>query len=132
MALVDDLKRDEGLRLKPYLDTTGHWTVGYGRNLTDVGISEAEAEYLLANDIARAESFLDANLPWWRTLSPDRQRALANMAFNLGPELLTFKVTLGRLQAGNYVAAAESMLQSLWAKQVGARAVRLAALVRGT
>lgn len=132
MALVDDLKRDEGLRLKPYLDTTGHWTVGYGRNLTDVGISEAEAEYLLANDIARAESFLDASLPWWRTLSPDRQRALANMAFNLGPELLTFKVTLGRLQAGNYVAAAESMLQSLWAKQVGARAVRLAALVRGT
>jgi lysozyme len=131
-SLVADLTRDEGLRLKPYVDSVGKLTIGYGRNLDDVGISEAEAQFLLANDIAAAETLLDRSIPWWRTLSEDRQRVLCNMAYNLGPRLLDFQTTLGRIQAGNYAAAAESMLQSKWAQQVGPRAVRLAALMRGT
>ena len=45
--LIEDLKRDEGFRSHPYRDTVGKLTIGYGRNLDDVGISEREAEQLL-------------------------------------------------------------------------------------
>jgi GH24 family phage-related lysozyme (muramidase) len=33
MALREQLKREEGLRLKPYKDTLGHWTIGYGHKM---------------------------------------------------------------------------------------------------
>jgi len=46
-SLEELLVHHEGLRLKPYLDTSGKWTIGVGRNLSDSGISEEEAFYLL-------------------------------------------------------------------------------------
>lgn len=54
MTLIDQLVRDEGLRLHPYIDSVGKLTIGVGRNLTDMGISQAETEMLLSNDIANA------------------------------------------------------------------------------
>ncbi|WP_044561454.1 glycoside hydrolase family protein [Azospirillum sp. B4] len=129
--LAADLRRDEGVRLKPYTDTVGKLTIGVGRNLTDVGLTPAEVDALLANDIASVTQALDQALPWWRGLSEGRQRALANMAFNMGmPTLLTFRTTLGHLQAGRFEQAAEAALASRWAIQVGDRATRIAALIR--
>jgi lysozyme len=125
-TLQAELVRDEGERLKPYKDTVGKTTIGIGRNLEDVGISHDEALMLLANDIVRAELWLDRNLPWWRSLDPVRQRVLVNMAFNLGGRLLSFKNTLKAVQAHDWHAAHDGMLDSLWARQVGARAKRLA------
>lgn len=130
--LVTQLTIDEGLRLRPYLDTVGKRTIGIGRNLDDVGISQDEANYMLKNDIARVESQLDKALSWWRTMSDDRQQVLANMCFNMGIKtLLTFKNTLAAMQSGRYSDAANGMLASVWARQVGARAVRLAEVMRG-
>lgn len=125
-VLQAELVRDEGERLKPYRDTVGKLTIGVGRNLDDVGISHDEALMLLAKDIVRAELWLDRNLPWWRGLDPVRQRVLVNIAFNLGGRLLSFKNTLKAVQANNWQAAHDGMLDSLWAKQVGQRAQRLA------
>lgn len=130
--LVTQLTIDEGLRLRPYLDTVGKRTIGIGRNLDDVGISQDEAAYMLKNDIARVESQLDKALSWWRTMSDDRQQVLANMCFNMGiTTLLTFKNTLAAMQSGRYSDAANGMLSSVWARQVGARAVRLSDVMRG-
>ncbi len=44
--LIDLIKRHEGLSLKPYMDSRGFLTIGYGRNLDANGISKSEAEYL--------------------------------------------------------------------------------------
>lgn len=130
-TLVAELKRDEGVRLKPYTDTVGKLTIGVGRNLSDVGITEAESTVLLQNDIQRTIAQLDSSLPWWRNLNPVRQRVLINMAFNMGMVgLLTFKNTLSAMQNGSYTAAAAGMLASKWATQVGARAERLADMMR--
>lgn len=130
-TLIKELTRDEGLRLKPYRCTAGKLTIGVGRNLDDVGISPGEAEILLRNDIARAEADLDKALPWWRSLDEVRQRVIVNMAFNLGvPGLLKFKRTLRHVQAKEWLQAANAMLDSKWAKQVGPRAIRLATLMR--
>ena len=127
MTLIEQLKRDEGLRLKPYRDSVGKLTLGYGRNLDDEGITQAEAEYLLNNDVIDAASHLHSFLPWTDSLDEVRRGVLINMAFNMGIySLLKFKSTLGFVEAGEYGKAANSMLASLWATQVGPRAHRLA------
>lgn len=135
--LMVELERDEGRRLKPYVDTVGKVTIGVGRNLSDVGISNAEADFFLANDVERILVGLDDKLPWWRNMDEERQLVLANLAFNVGIEdhtpegkLLTFKHTLEAMRLGNYVQAGEAMLQSKWARQVGPRARRLAERMR--
>ncbi len=131
-GLAAHLKRDEGLRLKPYRDGAGKLTIGYGRNLDDGGISAAEAELLLEHDIARAKADLNRALPWWRGLPAPQRRGLLNVVFNLGlPRLLGFKKMLAALRNGDGEQAAEEALDSIWARQVGARARRIAALYRG-
>lgn len=128
--LVEELKRDEGVRLKPYRCTAGKLTIGIGRNLEDVGITESEAEYLLRTDVARSMADLDRFFPWWRRMSEPRQRALCNMCFNLGVGgLAKFKKFLAALERGDYADAAREALDSAWAHQVGARSQRLAKMI---
>lgn len=133
-----DLKRlraelvlDEGVRAKAYLDTVGKVTIGVGRNLTDVGLSRAEIEVLFQNDIDRVVGDAHAAFPWFAGLDPVRQLVVCNMVFNLGvPKLKKFKATIAAIEARQYEQAADQMLKSLWAKQVGKRARRLAQMMR--
>lgn len=131
--LIGDLKRDEGLRLEAYKDTVGVWTVGYGHAHVAPGTvwTHAQAEAVLIEDVRRHNAELARALPWIDSLNPVRRRVLQNMAFNLGVKgLLGFKNTLGMVQRGDYEGAARGMLNSLWAKQVKGRAVRLAEQMR--
>lgn len=132
-TLIAELRRDEGVAYVPYKDTVGIETVGVGHNLKahPLGliypISDEEVDAILEQDLERVFAGLDKNLPWWRGLTHARQRVLANMAFNLGINgLMSFKNTLLYVQNGEYKKAADGMLSSKWAKQVGARAKRLA------
>jgi lysozyme len=127
MDIISQLKRDESCRLKPYVDSVGKVTIGVGRNLTDVGISQDEADTLLQHDIVNTSQALRVNLPWTEALDDVRRAALVNMAFNLGIHgLLGFKHFLEDVQSGKWQDAASEMLSSKWAEQVGARAHRLA------
>lgn len=129
--LAAQLNVDEGRRPRIYVDTVGKVTGGVGRNLTDRPFSEDEIDLMLKNDIAMVEAQLDQRLPWWREMSEARQNVLANMAFNLGiNRLLGFVNTLAAMKDQRYDAAALGMLDSTWAKQVGQRAIRLAAIMR--
>jgi len=130
--LVDQLHRHESVRLKPYTDPAGKLTIGVGRNLDDVGITAAEADYLLQGDIDRAVRGLMARYPtWFPDLDPVRQAVLVNMAFNLGlTGLAAFTQTLASIASGDYGKAADAMLASKWAAQVGSRASELAAQMR--
>jgi lysozyme len=127
MTLVEQLIRDEGIVLHPYTDSVGKLTIGIGRNLTDMGISQAEATYLLVNDIQNATDHLEKALPWSGGLDEVRHSALLNMTFNMGiGGLCAFKKFLAALQSGDWKTARNEMLDSTWAKQTGARAQRLA------
>lgn len=125
-----DLKRDEGLRLKPYTDTKGKLTIGVGRNLTDVGINEVEAEILLATDVERAIAQLDGNCPWWSAMPEAAQRGLANLAFNDGVPKLFVKSPkmMACLRARDFAGAARELLDGPYKTQVGDRAQRIADL----
>jgi len=135
--LLDDLMRDEGLRLTAYPDPetdAAPWTVGYGHTGPEVhrGLkwTEDQAWTALTADVARVIDELNAALPWWRALNDVRQDVLANMAFNLGVAgLQTFTRFLADCQAGNYGLAAAAMLMSKWAEEVGERAMRLSILM---
>lgn len=129
-SITDQIILHEGKRAKPYRDTVGKLTIGVGRNLDDVGLSDDEIEYLLKNDLRRVQTELNRAIPWWEGLSPVRQKVLLDMAFNLGTEgLMKFKNTLAYIKAGDYRRAAENMLVSKWAKQVKGRAERLAKMM---
>jgi lysozyme len=126
MDLIAQLRRDEGVRNFPYVDTVGKTTIGVGRNLTDVGLSDAEVDLLLANDIAKVQGQL-APFGWYVKLDPVRQAAIQNMAFNLGiGGLLHFPAMIHYLQMQDWKGAHDEALNSAWASQVGARAQRIA------
>lgn len=126
-----DLKNDEGVKLRLYKDTTGHATIGCGRNLDDVGISNDESDLMLSNDIARVTRSLDIAFPFWRSLSDARQRAMANLCFNMGfAKLLGFRKMLDAIRAGDFDTAAKELLDSAYADQVGNRAVRIANMLQ--
>lgn len=125
------LRLHEGVRRLPYRDTVGKLTIGVGRNLDDRGLADDEIDYLFTNDLTGAWVELIMRLAWVRDLDVVRQAVLLDMAFNLGvPRLMTFRRALAAAHSGNYAQAAEEMLDSTWAGQVGRRAVRLAEMMR--
>lgn len=128
------LKSDEGEVLHAYQDHLGWWTIGVGRLIDKRkggGISKDESEYLLRNDINSRVVALQKRLPWFDKLNDARKGVLLNMSFQMGVEgLLGFHTTLARVQSGDYIGAADSMLQSKWANQTPQRANRLADQMR--
>jgi lysozyme len=93
--------------------------------------TQEQADAALQADVNKATDGLDDRLPWWRTLDDIRQDCLVNMAFNMGADGLAGFVTfLGLMQRGNFDAAAHDLQGTLWARQVGGRAVRVIQEVR--
>ena len=128
---ITQLRFHEGVKNQVYKDHLGIETIGVGRNLKDRGLSDEEVDMLLADDIAIVEEELDKQLPWWRDLSEVRQRAIADLVFNMGmPRLHGFVKTLDALQRRDYQTAADELLNSKYANQVGARAIRIAEMIR--
>ena len=135
--LTDLIRKHEGKFPKdkpghwPYTDTVGKLTVGYGRNLTDNGLSEDEAEYLLQNDVNAIVGELSRTFPWYRLQLAARQDAFADMAYNLGmPRFKGFQYMIAAMERADYVGASAAMLDSKWAEQVGERAKELAKMVQ--
>lgn len=129
MTLREQLIRDEGRRLKPYRDTLGILTIGVGRNLDNVGISAAEADFMLDNDIAVRQQSL-SRFAWFTALDEARQGVVVNMSFMGIPRLLAFVKMIQALEVQDYERAAAEMLDSKWAGQVKGRATRLAQQMR--
>jgi lysozyme len=138
-ALVDALKSDEGYRQFVYDDATGKPivpgytvvgipTIGYGRGLSNRGVSIQEAADMVRRDALQGFKEAADLVSNFVLLDDVRQGVLANMAMNMGKSRLAgFTKMLAAVEAKNFALAATEMRQSLWAKQVGPRAARLAA-----
>lgn len=125
------LQRQEGFKAELYKDTSDKWTIGYGRCLETNPLVEEEAEYLLDSDITRIWRLLTTKLTFFGGLSDSRQHVLISMTYNLGMNgVMGFKKMLAAMEAANFDAAANEMLNSVWAKQVGNRAVELAEMMK--
>ena len=133
--LVQLTKRFEGLRLKPYKCPAGKLTIGYGRNLTDIGISKNEADIMFYSDMLSAEKDAAAWLEKYdmkpEDISQSRFYVLTDMMFNMGwGSCLKFKTFMSELKKSHYDDAAKAMLESKWATQVGSRAITLAGMMK--
>ena len=127
--MMELIRKHEGWCLELYTCTAGKSTIGFGRNLDNIGITEDEAEYLLMGDVKRSEEdvlkVFDADLLY--SISCNRYSVLVNMMFNLGLTRFSgFKNMIQAIKDGDFTAAAHEMLDSKWAKQVKQRAYELA------
>jgi lysozyme len=142
VMLLDWLIEDEDQKLTVYDDATGkallpgmtligHPTVGIGRALDRKGLTKPETVYLCNNDMDGVDAELNEAFGWYAALDPVRSNVLASMSFNMGLHgLAAFHNMLTAVQQGKYAQAAEEMLASKWAGQVGDRAKRLALRMR--
>jgi lysozyme len=117
-ACLDLIKRSEGLRLTPYLDVAGFWTVGYGHKLTVAEladgaktrtINETTADELLADDCEWAAEQVArlVHVP----LSQGQLDALTDFTYNLGVAQLASSTLLKLLNLGNYADAGQQLLR---------------------
>ncbi len=130
MNLAALLEAEEGRIAHAYTDSEGWLTIGVGRLIDKRKggrLTDAEIDYLLANDIAEKTAELQRSLVWLDGLDQVRRDTLIAMAFQMGTAgLLGFRNTLEMVRTGDYKGAGRGMLQSRWAQQTPLRAERMA------
>lgn len=137
-AVYEQLKIDEGVVYEVYKDHLGYPTFGVGHLVlkddpefgADVGtpVTEERVKECFEKDLETATSECYALYgPGTFNNFPDEvQQILVNMMFNMGrPRLSKFKNFNGALLDCDWSKASEEMVDSLWYRQVGARAERL-------
>lgn len=129
--LIRSVKLHEGFRSNAYQDSVGVWTIGYGTNLqTLTDFPEGFAEFFLKRELVNCAYALSQR-GVWKELTQTRREVLIEMAYNLGVKGLNgFRNMWAALDRGDYDKAADEMLDSKWARQVGVRAIRLANRMR--
>jgi lysozyme len=137
------LMEDEGIKQFPYVDCCAkHWkkcsckekgnlTIGVGRNLDALGLSENEVAGLLSNDVKRVTALVERNFPWIKKISTPRRIVIISMVFNIGLEgFKEFQKMIKCIESGDFLSAAREMLNSKWATQVKGRATRLSLIMK--
>ncbi|KKL19663.1 hypothetical protein LCGC14_2463200 [marine sediment metagenome] len=119
-------KRHEGCRFKPYKDSEGILTVGYGRNLEAVVFSQGEVDLMFKNDWAWAKQNAETFIVY-EHLNEVRRGVLIEMVFQIGVRgVKKFKRFLGAARKGNYEQAHDEMIDSKWHSQTPSRCEELA------
>ena len=139
--LREEIKYDEGSVNKIYLDHLGLATFGIGHLVTEwdeeygweVGtpVSEDRCNEVFDSDIQVVLSDCEHLYPDFDDLPEEVQRIIANMMFNMGrPRLSKFKGMKRGVDAKDWNAAADEMVDSRWYRQVTKRADRLVERMR--
>lgn len=126
------IKKEEGFRANPYIDTTGNKTVGAGLNLNDSvtkrivdrnggNLDRAfDERYQLAQNDAR-----QAHGRYYDAYPQGAKDVAIDMAYNLGlPRYLGFKNHIAAMQGGNWRTASKELMNSKYANQNSNRARR--------
>ena len=124
--VLDRIKTEEGFSPKPYSDSRGVLTIGYGTNLA-IGITEDEAAFLLHSRLTRVEHCLQRKWGPWRDMPGNVRDALTDMGYQLGCEgVLEFHDMLAALGNRDWTGAQAAALASKWARETPKRAHRVA------
>jgi len=129
--LRKQLIKHEGVEYTLYKCPADQWTLGVGRNVQSRGISHETAMQMLDEDIDICINELQQTVSYWDDLPERVKEALINLCFNMGiSRLMAFKKTFGYLREGMYEKAADELLESRYANQVGQRAIDVANMIR--
>ena len=139
--LREQLEIEEGVGHEIYLDHLGYPTFGIGHLVTDddpeygadVGTKVDEARCIEAfnEDVESVIKDCLILYPDFDDLPEEVQQIVANMMFNMGrPRLSKFKGMKRGVDAKDWNAAADEMVDSAWYRQVTNRANRLVERMR--
>ena len=139
--LREELEVDEGCVYQIYNDHLGYPTFGIGHLVTghdkehgwSVGtdVDEDRVREVFEQDVQTVLSDCEILYPDFYDLPEEAQRVIANMMFNMGrPRLSKFKGMKRGVDARDWNAAADEMVDSSWYRQVTNRADRLVERVR--
>ena len=139
--LREEIAYDEGSVNEIYLDHLGLPTFGIGHLVLDsdpehgqpVGtpVSEDRCNSAFDEDVKTVLNDCSILYDDFDDLPEEAQRIIANMMFNMGrPRLSKFKGMKRGVDARDWNAAADEMVDSNWYKQVTKRADRLVARMR--
>lgn len=130
--LKTTLRKHEGYRNKVYQCSAGKLTIGIGHNLDDLGLDDNVIELQFQNDVEKCVADCGYLFDSFESIPDNKQSVLANMMFNMGlPVLSKFKKMIKAVDNQQWDEAANQMLDSRWAGQVGNRAVELSNIMRG-
>ena len=139
--LREELKIDEGVKYEIYLDHLDLPTFGIGHLVLDsdpefgepvvTPISEDRVNECFDQDVEVVLGECRILYPDFDDLPEEAQLIIANMMFNMGrPRLSKFKGMKRGVDARDWNAAADEMVDSAWYRQVTNRADRLVERMR--
>jgi GH24 family phage-related lysozyme (muramidase) len=150
-SIRDRVIKHEGKKYGVYLDSRGIPTIGVGFNLNrkdstailkQIGVNpvkiksgehklnDQQVNKLLDQDLIQSKKDVEDLIDGFNTLPIPVQGVLVEMNFNLGKQGLSkFKNFLNYIKKKRWRRAANEMLDSLWAKQVGQRAKTLSKII---
>ena len=139
--LREELEIDEGVRYHVYLDHLGYPTFGIGHLVIEGDpeypgeegepVSPDRVKEAFESDLETVLSDCNILYPDFDDLPEDVQHIIANMMFNMGrPRLSKFAGMKRGVDARDWDAAADEMVDSNWYRQVNNRASRLVARMR--
>ena len=133
------LREHEGVRSLVYQKTKGKPltkgdtcigfpTIAVGRELSDMGLSDDEIDYLLENDVKRCiEEIERQHYTWWPGLNDVRKMVIVSQVFNMGlSRFRKFKNQIKALENDDFTRASEEMRDSKWYQQNTNRVEELA------
>jgi lysozyme len=139
-AFKKQIKFHEGVKSQSYKDSLGLLTGGVGHLLR----SDEAVMYPLGTPIpqTQVDSWLDRDITTslkvsqtlftnsWEELTGVRKRAIADLAYNLGPnKFAKFTKFIAAINAGKYDAAAVELKNSVWYTQVGRRGPNIVTMI---
>ena len=139
--LREQLEFDEGCVYEIYNDHLGYATFGIGHLVTESDPEQGQSLGTPVSSDRVAEAFesdiqsvlRDCNILYsdFHNLPEEAQQVIANMMFNLGrPRLSKFAGMKRGVDARDWNAAADEMVDSNWYRQVTNRADRLVERIR--
>ena len=128
LSLKKKIKKNEGFRNKPYLDSLGHPTIGYGHLITNKEKKTFKGKFskkfllkLFDKDFKKALTDYKKNFNH-KKHSKNTKEVLIEMIFQLGIKKQKKFVKMNKhLQNNNIFLAALEMKNSLWYKQTPKR-----------
>ena len=136
-VLKKRIRDHEGFIAKPYLDSLGKATIGYGHLITDEDEFENGKEYskdellkLFEKDFEKAEMGADQLVGHIQELHIEAKNVITEMVFQLGTMgVRKFKNMLEALEARDYHRASAEMLDSRWHAQTTNRCESLSKIM---
>ena len=139
--LREQLEFDEGCVYEIYNDHLGYATFGIGHLVTEsdpeqgqslgTAVSSDRVTEAFESDIQGVLRDCDILYPDFSSLPEEAQQVIANMMFNMGrPRLSKFAGMKRGVDARDWDAAADEMVDSNWYRQVTNRADRLVERIR--